>query len=91
MKKTFFINKIGVVFHSFLKNIKKTRLLRGEFLLHFVDERRYTRQRQIASSHLDFYVNATGQFQLHQSVDGLGGCTVNVQQSLVSGEFELLS
>ena len=36
-----------------------------------------------SSSHFDFYVNATGQFQLHQSVDGLGGCTVNVQQSLV--------
>ena len=43
------------------------------------------------SSHLDFYVNAAGQFKLHQSVDGLGGCTVNVQKSFVSGELELLS
>jgi hypothetical protein len=30
-KKSYFINKIGIVFHSFLKNIKKTRLSRGEF------------------------------------------------------------
>jgi hypothetical protein len=43
------------------------------------------------TSDLDFNVNAAGQFQLHQSVDGLGGRTVNVQNSLVSRELELLS
>ena len=43
------------------------------------------------SSHLDFYVNAAGQFELHESVNGLGGCTVNVQKSFVRGELELLS
>ena len=43
------------------------------------------------SSHFNFNVHAARQFELHQGVDGFGGGAVNVQQSFVGGELELLS
>ena len=39
----------------------------------------------------DFHVHAAGEFHTHQSVDGLGGGTVDVDESLVSGKLKLLS
>lgn len=42
-------------------------------------------------SHFDLYFHATGQLQFHQGIDGLGGGAVNIQQTFVRTQFELLA
>ena len=41
--------------------------------------------------HLDFYFNAAGQFKLHQSIHGLGGRAVDVDETLVRRNLELFA
>jgi len=41
-------------------------------------------------SYFDLNLNTARQFQLHQSIDGLGSGAVNIQQALVGRKFELL-
>ncbi len=38
---------------------------------------------QVIILYLDFNLNTTGKFEFHQSVDGLGGRAVDVNQTLV--------
>ena len=40
---------------------------------------------------LDFHLNTAGEFELHQSVDSLGGRAVDVDEALVVRELELLA
>lgn len=42
-------------------------------------------------SDLDAYVNAAGEFELHQRVHCLGGASVDVDQTLEAAELELLA
>ena len=41
--------------------------------------------------HLDFYFNTTGEFELHQGIYGLGIAAVDVDETLVGGNLELLA
>lgn len=41
--------------------------------------------------HLDFNLYSAGEFELHQSVDSLSGRTVDVDETLVGGNLELLA
>ena len=41
--------------------------------------------------HLDFNLHTAGKLQLHQGIDGLGVAAVDVYQTLVGGNLELLT
>ena len=38
---------------------------------------------------LDLHLDSTGQFQLHQSINGLGGRAVNIEQTLIRAQLKL--
>ena len=40
---------------------------------------------------LDAYVNAAGELELHESVDSLGSAAVDVDETLIAAELELLT
>lgn len=41
--------------------------------------------------YFDFYVHAAGEFKLHEGIYGLSGAAVDVDQTLVGAELELLA
>ena len=41
--------------------------------------------------HLDFYFNTARQFELHEGIDGLGVGAIDVDETLVGRNFELLA
>ena len=43
------------------------------------------------ASDFDLYFDAAGQFQFHQGIDGFRTAAVNIQQTLVRGQFELFA
>ena len=41
--------------------------------------------------HLDFNLDTAGEFELHQGVDGFGRRAIDVDETRVSGDFELFA
>lgn len=78
-----------------LKTEKASRpcnaLAGGLVVIYFTYLEGYVIQNFVKLLHLDFNLYSAGEFELHQSVDGLSGRAVDVDETLVGGNLELLA